>query len=336
MRKFILLILLCITNVPAFAQSLESKGVVLAYHRIDEHEHIDSSLDSETFKSHIEELLNEQYNIIALPDLIDAIQNGSKLPPQTIAITFEGAYRSAYISAIPLLMENNLPFTIFSASESTKIPNHLNWKDLKKVSKYKKASFGILPASYSDITALDENEATRQINKSRIAFKENMGFEAEFFSYPFGKTSSAFQSIAAKQGFKAAFGLHSGPVHSKDNMLFLPRFVMTDQYADLERLRTIAKTLPLTVTEKEPQTTLITKPIKQIGFTVADELKEKLHGLSCHISGQSKPKLEILENRVEIIPEEPITGPRTRVNCTLPASEDAWHWLGMLYHTSDN
>lgn len=322
-------------NLAHASDADNSKAVILAYHRIGEPEHIGSNLNEETFLNHVEEIINNDYNVISLPEVVKAIKAQEPLPPRTIAITFEGAYRSAYQHAIPALIEKKLPFTIFIASESTKIPNHLDWKTLKKISKYDGASFGILPATYTHINGLDKAEATRLINKSRTAFKENMGFEAKLFSYPFGEISHTLKTIAQEQGFDAALGLQSGPAYTGTDPLRLPRFTMTDQYASLDRFRMISNTYPLPIKELVPEDTLIKAPLEQIGFTV--DLKQSLNSLSCHISGQGKPAIEILENRVEIIPQEPISSERTRMNCTLPNNteeeEQSWRWFSLLFHT---
>ena len=334
-QMFRFLLFLAIFVTPNLAYALEndlSKAVILSYHRIDEPEHIESSLSFEQFAAHIKEIQSGEYNVLPLNDIIPALKNNQELPPKTIAITFEGGYRSINAKALPLLIENNIPFTIFIASNATKIPTHLDWRALKGITKYNGASFGILPADHKHITQLDKPEITRLINKSRIDFKENMGFESKLFAYPFGEISSTLQNIIKTQGFEAAFGTHSGPAHSQSNMSALPRFTMTDQYADLDRFRMITNTLPLSVKEIEPQDWQIRESLTQIGFTLSNNLNSK--SLSCHISGQAKPVIETIENRIEIIPKEPIID-RTRLNCTLPAhqgDQKQWRWLGMLFH----
>ncbi len=335
MPRLLTILLLCLP-FHAFAQedSASIKAVILAYHRIDEPEHTESSLSFEQFAEHVAEIKRGGYHVMALPELVVAFKKAKTLPEKTIAITFEGGYQSIQKNAVPLLIENDLPFTIFIASESTKIPNHLSWKDLQKIGKYKGASFGILPAQYKHISDLEQQEITRLINQSRSAFKENMGIEATLFSYPYGEISSTLKEISKNQGFKAAFGLHSGPADAQSDIHALPRFSMTENYADIERFQMITDTYPIPVTEQEPSHWKISEPLRQIGFTVQKDLESDLGNLSCHISGQAKPQIEILERRVEIIPETPITAERTRLNCTLPVEGTAkqWRWLGMLFH----
>ena len=66
-----------------------TKAVILAYHRIGEDSYDHSTLDEETFTTHIERILADGYTVMALPDIIDAIKSDRSLPQQTIGITFE-------------------------------------------------------------------------------------------------------------------------------------------------------------------------------------------------------------------------------------------------------
>jgi len=317
----------------------ESKAVILAYHHIGESQYPQSNISIDLFNTHIDEIINNDYTVLPLPKIITALNAQHPLPPKTVAITFEGGYRSAYQNAIPKLIENNIPFTIFIASDNTKIPTHLDWKTLKKIAKFEGASFGILPAQYAHISHLPKSESTRLINKSRIAFKKQMKKEVAFFSYPYGEISTDLIEVVRKQGFTAAFGLHSAPIHSGSNMLALPRFTMTSQYGDIDRFRMITNTLPLPATEIEQQNWKLETPLTQIGFTAPQNLENELKNLSCHISGQDKPTIEVITNRVEILPAEPISHERARLNCTLLSdneNEKQWRWFGMLFHIPQN
>ena len=332
----ILLLMLMITPNANALESDASKAVILAYFRVGEPQNPESNITTELFDSHLEEILESGYTVLPLTKIVTALRNKKPLPPKTIAITFEGGYRSAYENAIPKLIENEIPFTVFIASENTKIPSHLDWKTLKKIAKFEGAEFGILPSQYGHITGFSDAQATRLINKSRITFKKKMKKEVSLFSYPYGEISNNLIEIAEKQGFTAAFGLHSGPAHSGSNMLALPRFTMTSHYADIDRFQMITNTLPLPVDEIEPADWKRNAQLTQIGFTAPQSIEHELQDLSCHISDQENPKVEIIANRVEIIPQEPITHERSRINCTLATTnendEKQWRWLGMMFH----
>lgn len=317
----------------------KSSAIILAYHRIGEDANPDSNLRIAQFREHITEIINGDYNVLPLSDIITAIKTGQALPPRTLAITLEGGYRSAYENAIPHLLGNNIPFTLFFASGSLDHQNHIGWRELKALSRKNGVSLGILPASYARITHLPLAEQARQINVARSAFRTNIGQEAPYFAYPFGETSTALKNILRSQGFDAAFSLQSGAAHSGSDLLELPRFTMTEGFGDIDRLRLVTNTLPLPANDIEPSNSLITSETPHIGFTVPQALEKSLETLSCFISGQPKPSIEILGKRVEIRAAEPIVNQRTRVNCTMAGTQDEndktrARWLGMLLHKS--
>ncbi len=343
LRHLLIILCLCINAANAHSQILEdkTKAVILAYQRIGEDSVPESNLRTGQFEEHIEEILNAGYNVIALDDLLIALESKTPLPDKTIAITFEGGFRSAYDNAMPVLLDNDLPFAVFFSTGLTDRDTTIDWKELRTLSKNKNVTLGILPASYSHITALPLAEQKRAINKARAEFAEHIGEETQFFSYPFGEISNTLIDILKEQNIQAAFGLQSGPAHAGSNLLTLPRFTMTESYGDAERFRMITQALPMPVTDIEPQDMLLRSNTPALGFTLPETLIDQADKLSCFISGQEqKPTLEHIGSRIEIRPHEPLENDRTRINCTLPGPKDEddtprWRWFGMLLHQTN-
>ncbi len=316
-----------------------SAAVILSYHRIGQDQYPDTNLRDIQFLAHIQEIINGGYSVLPLPDIITALQNKEELPPNTIAITFEGAYKSTLKSAIPDLLRNGIPFTVFYAADhaSANSSQHMNWSDLRTLQRKKSVTLGLLPAHYTRLSGKSEEEIRRQLNKAKTLHREKFGREAKLFSYPFGEYSLAFKELIKSYGFTAAFGQNSGAASLSSDFFALPRFTMTEKYGDLERFRLVTRALPLPATDIEPlDPYLSTDELPTPGFTVTKELAGKLDQLSCFISGQSKPGLQIIGRRVEIRLSQDIEQERLRINCTMPGPKPAsgeperWRWLGML------
>ena len=64
-----------------------------------------------------------------------------------------------------------------------------------------------------------------------------------FFSYPFGEYSLEFKKIIKDLGFKYAFGQHSGVIDETKDLWELPRFPINEKYGEIERFKTLMKTL---------------------------------------------------------------------------------------------
>ena len=77
----------------------------------------------------------------------------------------------------------------------------------------------------------------KDIKKSIKIFKENLGENSNFFSYPFGEYSSEFKKIIQELGFNYAFGQHSGVIDETKDLWELPRFPINEKYGEIKGLK---------------------------------------------------------------------------------------------------
>ncbi|MCC6597910.1 MAG: polysaccharide deacetylase family protein [Alphaproteobacteria bacterium] len=321
----------------------DNKAVILAYHRIGEDNAPGENLSAQQFNDHLEEIENGPYHVLPLSRIMEILSKGETLPPNTLAITFEGAYLSAYEKGMKALIHKNIPFTVFYASDTLdqNLSEYMDWDTLRALSKNKNITIGALPASYTHIAHEPTQEIIANLNKARQRYRDVFKAEADFLAYPFGEYSLELKKIARKQGFKYALGLHSGVTQSQTDVFALPRFSMTERYGDLERFQTIATALPLPISDLEPADPLLSGGAWIAGFTLPEALAAESDALSCFISGQKPPEIEALGPRIELRAAAPDPIPsRMRMNCTMPgpAGEDAtprWRWFGMLYHRNE-
>ncbi len=313
-------------------------AVVLAYHRIGEDAYPDSNLRTDQFVAHIDEIANSDYTVLPLAEILSAVKERRELPKRALAITFEGAYKSTLEKAVPLLLEKNLPFTIFYSSGQIGSGSEeiMGWNELKNISGKQGVSLGVLPAAYTRLSGQSEEEIRRQVNSALVRHREIFAAEPQFFSYPFGEYSLTYKKIIRESGFQAAFALHSGTVYEGSDFFVLPRFTMTERFGDLERFRLVVNALPLPAIDIEPQEPHLGAGLPKIGFSLPPSLEKEIKDISCFISGRDQPELEILGNRIELRLKDIPGDERLRLNCTLPGPMDTdldveqWRWLGML------
>lgn len=322
-------------HIPADNQS----AVIFTYHHINDDLATSSNLDKEHFEAQIAEMKSGNYHVLPLPQIIDALKTGEKLPDPTIALTFDGADRNTLVYAAPLLLKAELPFTIFVTTDApdSDSPQSPSWNELRKLARNDLVTIGLHPASYQKLYDKDQAEIARQLNKALARYRKELGTEATLFAYPFGEYSQAYKEIVERQGFKAAFGQQSGVAYAGADMFSLPRFSMTEPYGSLERFRLTALALPLPATDIAPRDPYIKNDQPEIGFTIDPALKNQIKAMSCFSSTSEKAKLQVLGgNRVEIRLEKPFEDERGRINCTMPgpldeASEQPrWRWFGMM------
>jgi peptidoglycan/xylan/chitin deacetylase (PgdA/CDA1 family) len=324
---------------PALAQTTEyddKAAVVFAYFAVGNDENPSGSVTEEQFAAHIDELGEGGYNVKPLADIIDVFAAGKSLPDRTIAITFDGADKTVLTTALPLLEDRNLPFTVFIPADKIGTGSYLSWDDLRTLKRNGLVSFGLHPASYSRLAYDSEESTKRQINNSIASIRNELDVDVSLFAYPFGDYDAAYEKIVRDMGFKAAFGQQSGVAYSGENRYALPRFTITERYGDLERFQMTANALPFPAKDVSPANPHLTTLSPAIGFTVPDALGKSLKSISCFSSSDEKPKLEIINTRVELRMESPFSEDRPRINCTLPVAatdggDPRWRWFGALY-----
>ncbi|MGM0422121.1 MAG: polysaccharide deacetylase family protein [Pseudomonadota bacterium] len=349
---YCLVITACVFFTPGTLASDETQeveqsdsAVVFVYHRIGQDDFVRSNLSLESFRQHIALINTEKYNVLPLAEITERLDNGAPLPENAIALTFNGAYTATLDNAISLLVENDLPFTLFfsSARIDHRSTQFMSWRDLRRLKKTGLASFGIMPANYLHLAHQDNERIREEINTALSRTEKELEIRPSFFAYPYGEYSKSVQEIVAGYDFDAVFGQHGGAISKQSDRLALPRFSLTDGYASADRFELTARTLPLPLTDITPDDHYIAKGVApQIGFTVDDTDIGDLDRLSCFASDIGRIDLIRLEGqrfeiRFETLPAEG----RLRINCTLPykdkqpGEDPRWHWFGMMFTIGD-
>ncbi|HPD83437.1 MAG: polysaccharide deacetylase family protein [Alphaproteobacteria bacterium] len=349
MRFYLVFAVLALCLRPNFAIATSSLAEdqtaarVLVYFMVGRDETPEANVTREQFLSHLQALKNGGYTVLSLNQITQAYETGAVLPDNTVAITFDGGDKSIVKHAVPLLEEYEFPYTVFISTDRVDAndPRYLNWDDLKKINHSPLGTIGLHPQSYSSI-GFDTTQVIRKsVNNATSRLREKLAINADYFAYPFGEYNSDYPKVIQEYHFKATFGQHSGVAYQSDAPLPLPRFTMTEDYANLDRFRMILNSLPLPVSDVTPTVSQITTSNPAIGFSVPEIIEEDLARLSCFVSGQGKPLLNIIGNRVEIRLPSPTTEDRFRINCTLPENSEneekttRWRWFGQLYSVTE-
>jgi peptidoglycan/xylan/chitin deacetylase (PgdA/CDA1 family) len=307
---------------------------ILTYFTIGKDDAPLTNVTNEQFRQHAEELSNGGYRVLALPEIVKAFRKGTPLPSRTIAITFDGADKSA-LAAARILVEKKLPFTVFIPADKVrqKDSSFMDWRDLRALKETGFATFGAQPGNNKLLTQSGESEIRRQINNSVSIIRSELGVEPIFFAYPYGEYDQRYEKIVRSMKFQAAFGQQSGVAYAGSDLYALPRFVLTEQFADMDRFQMMTNALPFPVEDMSPASPHMAKPNTPIGFTLPQSLMPLRKKLSCFSLQDKKPLIELIGNRVEIRVRD--QEEKMRINCTLPYREGPeeevrWRWFGIL------
>ena len=307
----------------------ENSIAVYVYHRFGENNYPSTNIRMPQFKKHLDELIKNNYNVVSIETIIDALQNNKNLPEKTVAITIDDAFFSIYKKAWPILKEKKLPFTIFVSTGpvNSNSKNYMNWEQLKEMNN-SGVTIGHHTKNHFHLVGKKKETIISEIEEASDDFLKNLGYVPDIFAYPYGEYSSEIKEIT-KNYFKAAFGQQSGGIYNGIDIFELPRFSMNEQYGDLKRFKFAANSYGLKIKNVLPENKVITDinpPL--LGFTLLDDLEGLIR---CYPSHNIKADLTKLGNkRIEIRFDRAFPKGRTRINCTIN-DNNKWRWSGFQF-----
>ena len=310
--------------------AIDNGASVVMYHRFGDGRYPSTNIELAQFEAHIAELKRDKYNVLPLPDVVAALRQDRPLPPYTVAITIDDAYRSVWEEAVPRLRAAGLPFTLFVATEPVGGKEYMTWDQLRELARMDLATIGSQTATHPHLPLLSTEAVRREFANSQARFKDELGTAPDLLAYPYGEYSSMVQQTARDAGFVAAFGQQSGAIGRTSERYGLPRFALNEAYGGMDRFRTAVNALALPVHDVVPDDNLLgpDENPPMYGFTVDDSVSS-IAGLDCYASGRGELDLQRLGGqRVEVRFDKPFPEGRMRINCTQMGPGDRWRWFG--------
>ena len=318
---------------------IEDFGIIsLMYHRFEENKYPSTNIKINDFKEHLKIIEENKIKFINPKDFENELKiNKSQ---RKILLTIDDGFLSFYENAWPILRDRKIPFILFVSTREVGAFNYMTWEQIKQISKEDFVEIG--NHSHTHEYLADENNETikKDIKKSITIFKENLGQNSIFFSYPFGEYSNDFKNIIKSFGFKYAFGQHSGVIDETKDFYELPRYPINEKYGEIKRFKSLTKTLPFKYKKIYPEEKYLLQsknpPIVKIEFY--DNIKN-LQSVGCFSNEGNKWRQSDIKfenyNTLIINIAEKFVGERGRINCSLRDPSGLWRWLGVQFVVSE-
>lgn len=317
----------------ALAQE-EDSAVIIMYHRFGEGKFPTTNITLDQFDTHISELVKDEYNVVPLRTISEALKNKQKLPPRTVAITIDDGYLSIYKEAWPRLKKANLPFTLFISTESVDDNNEssMSWDQIRELEKDPLVEIGHHGHSHAHMLDLTIEDALADIQLADEIYQKELGYIPDLFAFPYGEFSEELIEALKTKNYQAGFAQYSSAINSDNNIMSLPRFAFNENYADLNRFKLIINSRALPVKDVLPRSPSLVNNPPAVGFTINEEIAD-IGNLSCFPSHMNDPaNIQMLgDTRVEIRFDAPFPLGRQRINCTMPGPDGRWYWFGMPF-----
>ena len=313
----------------------EDYGLIsIMYHRFDEEKYPSTNIQLEIFKEQLRIIDEQGIKFIHPKNFKQSLSNNKK--ERKILLTIDDGLQSFYNNAWPILKKNEIPFILFVNTREVGSYNYMDWDQIKEIHQSEFAEIGNHSHSHEYLVNESPEVIREDIVKSINIFKNKLGTNSKFFSYPFGEYSLEFKKIIKDLEFEFAFGQHSGVIDETKDLWELPRFPINEKYGELKRFKTLMKTLPLKYKKIIPEERYLLQsknpPTLIIDFY--DNIKN-LKDITCFSNEGNRWRdsdISFLEkNKLQIRISEKFVGERGRINCSLRAENGFWRWLGIQF-----
>lgn len=318
------------------ASGEDKSAVILLYHRFGEDGLPSTNIRLEQFEAHIEELVTGGYSALPLSTVVNRLKNKEMLPEKTVVITVDDAYKSVFTEGWPRLKAAGLPMTLFVSTDPVddEHPNYMSWENIQQLQR-EGVEIGHHTASHLHMVYEGQRTSVADIEKASQRFTDELGAVPALFAYPYGEFDPALQEAVQELGFDAAFAQYSGPAAHWSDTFALPRFPVNERFGDMNRFRLIAGTRALPVDDLTPQNPVLNDASNPpvFGFTV-DSTVSGLGAMACYPShlGRAADLIRLNGRRIEVRFDQPFPAGRNRINCTMPAGDGRWYWLGSFFY----
>jgi peptidoglycan/xylan/chitin deacetylase (PgdA/CDA1 family) len=316
-------------------QAAEHATIVL-YHHISESTPPSTSVPPARFREHMNHLRDNGFNVMALPELLSALQSRQPVPDKTVAITFDDGYISIYDTAFPMLQEYGFPFTVFINTQphDDNQPGFMSWAHIREMS-----DAGVTIANHTEnhphmVDALPgEDQAGRtarlreEFLRAQARIKAETGQDHRFMAYPYGEYDLSNKAMIRELGF-IALGQQSGAVGFDSDFLALPRFPFGGSFIELSDFAQKVQTLAFHLLQVDPEDTITdnTSPDVTLQFAPGDF---NFRQVGCYAGGQPM-QMEWLDQEnglVKLSTEQTFNLRRFRYLCTAPLRDsNRFYW----------
>ena len=341
MRMRIFALGLLMVALPAGAAS---SGVVLLYHHVATDTPASTSISPEDFRSHLEYLRDNGFNVVGLDAMVEALRNGGDLPDRAVAITFDDGYLSIYEEAFPMLQSFGFPFTLFlnTGPIDRQLRNYMSWEQVSEM-----AEAGVVVANHMvehpHMLNREESEndgswierLREELLRAEQSIVEHTGQSHRFLAYPYGEFDPAIKDMLRDLDF-VGFAQNSGAIGPGSDFLALPRYPLAGSFADLESASLKFATLPFNVRIVEPESpvTDAPSPTATLQFLPAQAGSYDLGSLGCFANSQAIPMVWVDREQgiLRLEPEVEFSGRRWRYLCTAPdIGSRRFHWISIQW-----
>lgn len=200
---------------------------ILMYHNISYGEG-SSFVTPENFVKQMEYIKRNGYDVITLDELVRSIKDKRRLKRNKVVITLDDGYQDNFEYAYPVFKKFGFPAMIFLPTDYMGKKRHLNWGQIRLMSK-DKISFGGHTKTHLYLGSENNDKILREeIAGSKKAIEQEVGAPADYFCYPIGGFNARVKEIVKEAGYKGACTTNRGFARMNRDVYEIKRIKVTN------------------------------------------------------------------------------------------------------------
>ena len=222
--------------------SSEIQIPILLYHRFGPVVADSMTIQTTVFESHLKYFIAHNYTVIPLRQVVDFyLKNGPRPPARSVVIVADDGHKSVYTDMFPLIKKYRVPVTLFLYPSAISNASYaMTWDQLREMKnsgivEFQSHSFWH-PNFIKDKKRLKEAEYEKSVNmqmtKSKETIEKELNVKVNMLAWPFGIYDDDLIKTAIKWKYIAAFTIERRHTGSSDNIMILPRYLITNSDRD--------------------------------------------------------------------------------------------------------
>lgn len=197
---------------------------VIMYHSIDYNDKLTKlSVSPESFARQMEFLSKHHYNVVGLDKVASYLEKKEKVPPKTVAITFDDGFYNNYKYAYPVLKKYNLPATIFIITGWVGKPGYVGWNELREMADSGLITIGSHTKSHLWLPAMGTRFLKKELEESKEILEQKLNRKVDTFCYPVGAFDKRVKDAVKKAGYVCAAATNPGRFAPSDDIYEIKR-----------------------------------------------------------------------------------------------------------------
>lgn len=327
--KYLLLFILLIQNIHCFGFQ-QANASAFVYHRFGDNRYPSTNIDLDKFEAQLKFLRDNGYHVVTLSRALNELKD-QKPDTKVAVITIDDAYKSFYSNGWPLLKKYGFSATIYVNTETVGASDFMNWREINEVSQ---GGIEIGNHSHAHPYFLDSFKGQyfqEDLILSHESFVKGMGQVPRTYAYPYGEWNMDMVNLLDSLGYSSAAAQNSGVIYKDTHRLSIPRFPMSNDYADMATFKEKLSVDALEVTDiktyQQGSMGTLTAPTIVLSFYEKDL---NLKYLQVFIQGAEVNKSITVGKdglvTLTISPMSSLRKRRTLFTVTVPNRQGDWAW----------